>query len=106
LACGTPVIARRRGSVPEILRNQHTGLVCETEDEMVDAVRRVVRLDRVVCRQEFERRFTVRVMTQRYLQVYEKAVAARTFTNLKDSGTIVVVNDTLTVGGAKSCPLS
>jgi glycosyltransferase involved in cell wall biosynthesis len=98
LACGTPVIARCRGSVPEILRDQHTGLLCETEDEMVDAVRRVVRLDRAVCRKEFDQRFTARVMIQRYLQVYEKAVAARTFPKRKDSGTIVSVNDTLMVG--------
>jgi glycosyltransferase involved in cell wall biosynthesis len=98
LACGTPVIARRRGSVPEVLWDQHTGLLCETEDEMVDAIRRVAGLDRTLCRREFERRFTVRVMTQRYLQVYEKAVAAQTFTKLEDSGTIVPVSETLTVG--------
>jgi glycosyltransferase involved in cell wall biosynthesis len=98
LACGTPVIARRRGSVPEILKNQHTGLLCETEDEMVDAVRRVARLDRALCRQEFERRFTACMMTQRYLQVYEKAVATRTFPKHKDSGALVPVSNTLKVG--------
>jgi glycosyltransferase involved in cell wall biosynthesis len=71
LASGTPVIARSCGSVPEVLRDGVTGLLCENEDAMVEAVHRVAALDRTVCRQEFERRFTVQVMVQNYLKCYE-----------------------------------
>jgi glycosyltransferase involved in cell wall biosynthesis len=71
LASGTPVIARPCGSVPEVLRNGVTGLLCENEDAMVEAVHRVAALDRAACRQEFERRFTVQIMVQNYLKLYE-----------------------------------
>jgi glycosyltransferase involved in cell wall biosynthesis len=71
LACGTPVIARRRGSVPEVLRHGETAWLCETEDEMVRAVEEVRALDRRRCREEFDRRFTVTAMTARYLEAYE-----------------------------------
>ena len=73
LACGTPVIARRRGSVPELIAHGKTGFVCETEDEMVAAVQRVGELDRRACREEFDRRFAVEVMAEAYLRVYERA---------------------------------
>jgi glycosyltransferase involved in cell wall biosynthesis len=76
-ACGTPVIARPRGAVAEVLRDGVTGLLCETEDEMVEAVGRVAALERATCRREFEQRFTTRVMTQRYLQVYQESVQAK-----------------------------
>jgi hypothetical protein len=79
LACGTPVIARPRRAVAEVLRDGITGWLCETEDEMVAAVRRVAALKRATCRQEFEQRFTTRTMTQRYLQVYQKSIEATVF---------------------------
>jgi glycosyltransferase involved in cell wall biosynthesis len=75
LACGTPVIARRRGSVPEILQHGETAWLCETEDEMVEAVEQVRTLDRAGCRAEFERRFTVATMTARYLEVYTSLIS-------------------------------
>jgi glycosyltransferase involved in cell wall biosynthesis len=74
LASGTPVIARPCGSVPEVLRNGVTGLLCENEDAMVEAVHRVAALDRAACRQEFERRFTVQIMVQNYLTLYEETL--------------------------------
>jgi glycosyltransferase involved in cell wall biosynthesis len=73
LACGTPVIARRRGSVPEIITDGRTGVLCETEDEMVAGVARVAAIDRTACRAEFEDRFTVEMMATAYLRVYERA---------------------------------
>jgi glycosyltransferase involved in cell wall biosynthesis len=78
LAAGTPVIARRRGAVPEVLRDGVTGLLGESEDDLVAAVRWVAALDRAACRREFEQRFTVRVMTDNYLRVYEAALKAQT----------------------------
>jgi glycosyltransferase involved in cell wall biosynthesis len=75
LACGTPIIARPRGSVPEVLRDGVTGLLCETEDEMVEAVHRIGTLDRMACRREFEQRFTDQVMARQYLEVYQTCIS-------------------------------
>ena len=71
LACGTPVIARRRGSVPEVLRHGETGFVCETDEELCDAISRIGDLDRRRCREEFESRFTDRRMAEHYAELYE-----------------------------------
>ena len=76
LACGTPVIARRRGSVPELVADGRTGFVCETEDEMVAAVARVDSIERTTCRAEFERRFSAEAMADGYLRVFERARSA------------------------------
>ena len=70
LACGTPVIARRRGSVPEVIVDGHTGFLCETEDEMVAAVARVAEIPRRSCRATFEAHFTAGRMAEGYLRVY------------------------------------
>jgi glycosyltransferase involved in cell wall biosynthesis len=73
LACGTPVIARRRGSVPEIVTDGRTGYLRETEDEMVAAVRAVASLSRAACREAFEQRFCVERMVAAYERVYAAA---------------------------------
>jgi glycosyltransferase involved in cell wall biosynthesis len=73
LACGTPVIARRRGSVPEIVVDGVTGFVRETEEEMADAVRRLSAISRRDCRAHFERRFTAARMADDYLWLYTAA---------------------------------
>jgi glycosyltransferase involved in cell wall biosynthesis len=72
LACGTPVLALRAGSVPEIIQDGVTGFIRDTEDELVRAVAHVKDLDRARCREEVERRFSAEVMTDNYLHVYEK----------------------------------
>jgi glycosyltransferase involved in cell wall biosynthesis len=77
LACGTPVIARRRGSVPEVVRDGVTGFICETDAEMVAAVRQVAQLERAACRRAFEERFSVQRMAQEYLAVYEQYLTTR-----------------------------
>jgi glycosyltransferase involved in cell wall biosynthesis len=70
LACGTPVIAFRCGSVPEVIADGETGFVVDTVAEAVDAVRRVHWLERRRCRQVFEERFDVGRMARDYLDVY------------------------------------
>jgi glycosyltransferase involved in cell wall biosynthesis len=70
LACGTPVIARPCGSVPEVLRHGISGFIESSIDELVDAVRKVRDIPRRTCRDEFERRFTAEVMADNYEQVY------------------------------------
>jgi glycosyltransferase involved in cell wall biosynthesis len=74
LACGTPVIALRDGSVPEVLRDGVTGFVCETEDELVMAAGRLGELDRWTCRREAEQRFSPAAMARTYEGVYERLV--------------------------------
>jgi glycosyltransferase involved in cell wall biosynthesis len=70
LACGTPVITRPYGSVPEIIESGRTGLIGDTLEELVDAIRRVEAIDRAACRQEFERRFTIERMADDYEALY------------------------------------
>ena len=75
LACGTPVITRRRGSTPEIIRDGQTGFLCKTEEEMVATVHRVGTLDRRACRREFMQRFTATHMAQDYVNPYQAICA-------------------------------
>jgi glycosyltransferase involved in cell wall biosynthesis len=74
LACGTPVLALRRGSVSEVIEDEVTGFVRGTEDELVDAVARITELDRHRCRGEAERRFSPGAMADGYERVYRNLV--------------------------------
>jgi len=79
LACGTPVIARRRGSVPEVIRHGRTGFIVESMADMVRAVRRLDRIERAECRREAEARFSVERMADGYEVLYRRLGArART----------------------------
>jgi glycosyltransferase involved in cell wall biosynthesis len=72
MACGTPVIAFRAGSVPEIVEDGVTGFIVQTEEEAIDAIKhRLPTLDRRTVRAEFERRFTAKKMAQSYVEHYE-----------------------------------
>jgi len=72
LACGTPVLAYRRGSIPEIIEDGITGFICDNLEEMVAAVDRLPLIRRQRCRDSFESRFTVERMAQDYLTIYER----------------------------------
>ena len=72
LACGTPVIAFRGGSVPEVLEDGVSGFIVDSVDEAVAAVARLNRLDRRLCRQRFEARFSVARMAASYVELYER----------------------------------
>jgi glycosyltransferase involved in cell wall biosynthesis len=78
MACGTPVIAFNRGSVPEVIDHGVTGFIVPDEAAAVAAISNVDRLDRRTVRQQFERRFSARRMAQDYLDVYgELIIGAR-----------------------------
>jgi glycosyltransferase involved in cell wall biosynthesis len=77
MACGTPVIAYRRGSIPEIVEENVSGFVVDTLEEAVAAVRRIGDLNRVNVRAEFERRFTAERMAHDYVRIYRQLLAAR-----------------------------
>ena len=78
MACGTPVIALRRGSVPEVVAEGVTGFVCDDLDEMVAASARVHELEPRACRKHARAWFDDDVMVQRYEAVYRSVVAGRT----------------------------
>lgn len=75
MACGTPVLARRRGSVPEVVEEGVTGMTFEKLREGVRALPRVLGLSRARCRRTFEARFSARRMAEGYVDVYERLAA-------------------------------
>jgi glycosyltransferase involved in cell wall biosynthesis len=72
MAWGTPVVAWRCGSVPEVVDDGITGFIVESIDDAVAAVHRASFLDRRLVREQFERRFTAERMARDYVAVYEK----------------------------------
>lgn len=77
MACGTPVIAMRLGSVPEVIDEGVTGFIVDTEDQAVAAARRLPALDRTAVRRVFEARFTARRMAEDYLAAYRRVISDR-----------------------------
>jgi glycosyltransferase involved in cell wall biosynthesis len=75
LACGTPVLAYRRGSIPEIVEDGVTGFICDNLEDMISALDRLPAIRREQCRQSFETRFTVQRMAEDYLALYEQMAA-------------------------------
>jgi glycosyltransferase involved in cell wall biosynthesis len=75
MACGTPVIAFGRGSVPEVIENGVSGYIVEDETEALAAIERIHHLDRHRVRAEFERRFTSRRMVGDYLRHYSAVMS-------------------------------
>jgi glycosyltransferase involved in cell wall biosynthesis len=77
MACGTPVIAFNRGSVPEVIDDGVTGFIVEDSHGAIGAVDRLNQLSRTKIRKRFEERFTARRMAQDYLNVYRTLADAR-----------------------------
>lgn len=75
LACGTPVVAFRGGSVPEVIDHGVTGFIVDTLDEAIGATRRIAFVDRHACREVFERRFSVTRMADDYVQLYRQLMS-------------------------------
>jgi glycosyltransferase involved in cell wall biosynthesis len=74
LACGTPVIAFNRGSMPELIDDGVTGFLVDSVDAAVDAIGRVGQIDRAACRAAVAARFTVDRMADEYLELYRTLV--------------------------------
>ena len=79
LACGTPVVAFRCGSTPEIIEEGATGFLVDTMDQAVAAADLAGRLDREAIRARFDLRFSATAMARRYLDVYGDLLARRPF---------------------------
>lgn len=76
-ACGTPVIAYRHGSIPEVMEDGVTGFVVTNQDAAIRAARNVGSLDRKRCREVFEQRFTAAHMAENYLAAYQRVIGDR-----------------------------
>jgi glycosyltransferase involved in cell wall biosynthesis len=77
MACGTPVLAARMGSMPEIVVDGVTGFLCDSVADAVEKVPRLASLDRRACRAHVEREFSIDRMVDRYLEAYAKALELR-----------------------------
>lgn len=78
MATGTPVIAGRFGSVPEVVEDGRTGFICDSTEEMALAAERLGELDRAVCRRVVEERFSTSVMASGYEAMYRRLSGGRT----------------------------
>ncbi len=77
MACGTPVIAFDRGSMPELIENGMSGFLVGNVDQAIERVARINEIDRATCRRHVERHFTVERMISEYIQVYEMILQDR-----------------------------
>jgi glycosyltransferase involved in cell wall biosynthesis len=77
MACGTPVIAFRRGSVPEVIDDGVTGFIVDDIEESLQALDKIRHFDRERCRKVFEERFSAARMAGDYLKIYERLLEAK-----------------------------
>lgn len=77
MACGTPTIAYRRGSVMEVMNHGETGFIVDSVEEAVNSVENIETISRQCCRHIFQTRFSARHMTQDYLKAYSSLIEAR-----------------------------
>jgi glycosyltransferase involved in cell wall biosynthesis len=74
MACGTPVIAFNRGSMPELIRHGGTGFLVDGVDQAVAAIEQIDQINRQDCRQQVEEHFSVDRMVDNYLGLYRKII--------------------------------
>jgi len=76
MACGTPVIAFDRGSMPEVVAHERTGFLVDSVDQAVEKIKMIKSIDRNECRRWVDEKFTADRMVDQYLAVYEKIIAS------------------------------
>ena len=74
MACGTPVIAFKRGSVPEVIKDKKTGFIVKNVDEAVKSLKKIDQIDRRDCRKWVEEKFTSEKMANGYEKIYSKLI--------------------------------
>ncbi len=75
MACGTPVVALRRGAVPEVIVHGQTGIILDDPADLADGIAQARQLDPALCRKHVETAFTVEVMAASYEAVYRRTLA-------------------------------
>ena len=93
MACGTPVVAFNRGSMPEVIADGGTGFLVSNVDEMVKAIPRIKEIDRSECRRWVEERFSADRMVDDYIRVYERILAERKRENHRPWGFYQILFD-------------
>jgi glycosyltransferase involved in cell wall biosynthesis len=78
MACGTPVLGARMGSIPEIVEDGVTGFLCDDVDDAVGKASQLARLDRSACRRRVETAFSLERMIERYCAAYREVLRVRT----------------------------
>ncbi|NTU52807.1 MAG: glycosyltransferase family 4 protein [Chlorobiaceae bacterium] len=76
LACGTPVIVRRCGSASEVITHGVSGFVCDNRQDFINAIQNIDTISRAACRREFEQRFTLEHMTEKYERLYRNIISS------------------------------
>jgi glycosyltransferase involved in cell wall biosynthesis len=84
LACGTPIVALRRGALRDIVEHGVTGFVADDEAELADCLARVHELDPAQCRRAAEERYSAPLMAERYIELYEQVIARASAAHPKD----------------------
>jgi len=74
MACGTPVVAFNKGSMPELINSGKDGFIVENVDEAVEALGKIPEIDRQCCRDTVEKRFSVERMVDDYIKVYQQII--------------------------------
>jgi len=74
MACGTPVIAYRRGSVSEVIKDKKTGFIVNSKEEMIEAIKKIGVIKRKDCRAHVEQNFTLKQMVDKYEEIYKKLI--------------------------------
>ena len=77
MACGTPVLALRRGASPEVIIDGKTGFLVDNEEEMVEATKKVDKIKPADCRKYTEKNFSRKKMAKDYLAVYKKILSQK-----------------------------
>lgn len=95
MACGTPTIGFRRGSVPEIITDGVNGFIVNNVDEAVEAAPSIAELSRAACRRAFEERFTAARMASDYLRIYEELLSARAMGPERSADTMASIEERL-----------
>ncbi len=101
MACGTPVIAVNRGSMPELIQDQENGFLVSNADEAVLAVARIPTIDRAICRKSVMDRFTIDCMVEKYIRVYEQILEMKKREDHRPWGFYQVLSDEPTVKNKK-----